>query len=320
MKLRPITLSCCTAIAATCTIAAPAVAASWAPDARVLARDGVRVGWPLRQERTTLRPGTSLTVTVGPAGTSRVAHLADVALLRVTARGVPMSVIGHRRLRSGRYTVKLPAGDGRLYALRLTVARHRWQALVTTPAAATAIEPTTAPSQTSVTPGRTNTAPPPGVDDGTSAGFDPAPIEPPGPQWVDPCTVTTGVSATWRLDSLTAVADALVPDTLTIGPTCMELDGDYNWERQNDDGTWTPWPWPSDWLFTGSATTVVPHQTIHGAVRVPPDAIPGHYRATMGLDADPKESASRFDPVTGRWIYDLTVTAELYVVLRPPTG
>jgi hypothetical protein len=313
MKPGRITLTCCAGVAMAFAVAIPAVAASWAPDAEVLARDGVRVGWPLHQPQTTLRPGTNLTVTVGSAGTSRVSRATDVALLRVTARGVPMRVVARRRLRSGRYTVTLPTGDGRIYALRLTVARHSWQALVTTraPAAVRTVQPAVMPSQTPVP-----AAPSPATDNGTSAGSGPTSVEPPGTQWVE-CTETSGASVTWMLDATTAVAGATVPGRLTVGPTCIDYGATYWWERRNDDGSWTRWPWPSDWFFPDYQDTAYPHMVIDTSVDVPPDATPGHYRVVWPMDVDPKQGPHT-DPATGWWLYDLDATAELDVV-APPT-
>ena len=109
---------------------APGAVAAAGPDADALAARGLRVDWPLEEAIATLWPGTTLVVRVTPTRSS--ARPVRLSLIRVTVAGTPMRTIASRRLRRGRFAVKVPDGAGRRYELRLAVGTLRYRAAVRT--------------------------------------------------------------------------------------------------------------------------------------------------------------------------------------------
>ncbi len=101
---------------------------------------GVKIAWPLTAAETSAAPRSSLAVKV------RSSHRrAQVALIRVDARGRAIRAVARKTLRSGTFTVALPGAAGARYRLALEVAGRRYWSWVTTPAPLHAAAPVPVP-------------------------------------------------------------------------------------------------------------------------------------------------------------------------------
>ena len=108
----------------------PATAEAALPAAKTPPRSvaGVKITWPLTAAETSLAPGSSLAVAV------RSSHRrAQLALLRVDGRGRAIRAVARKTLRSGTFSIALPATAGARYRLALEVAGKRYWSWITTP-------------------------------------------------------------------------------------------------------------------------------------------------------------------------------------------
>jgi hypothetical protein len=182
---------------------APAAANAALPEAHPPGKSvaGVKLTWPLKAAETPLAPGSKLTVKV------RSSHRhAKLSLIRVDARGVPLRALARRTVRSGTFSVTLPAEIGASYQLRVVVAGKRYWSWVTTWCNLC---------------GDTVTQ-------------------------VDPChSVIEPPSAEIRLGSTTvARGGSLSFGLANTGRNCFDTGSGYTLEHQQPDGTWVQVPLP----------------------------------------------------------------------------
>ena len=224
----------------------------------------MKITWPLTAAETSLAPGSSLAVKV------RSSHRrAQLALLRVDARGRAIRAVARKTLRSGTFSVALPATAGRAVPAR---ARGRRQALLELGHDAC--------------PGGGGTGTGTGTRSGTGR--------------VDPATTMRQLlhlrSRLYPLGrgsdgAAVAVTPAVIPAgervTLSIqnvGTTCLISSGGSVGEcftHERPDGTARKFPHDCMYLQTGAFTLIaLPGETWSGSYAVPADAEPGTYRAS----------------------------------------
>jgi len=101
-------------------------ASAGAPDPAALRAQGVSVQWPLQSDGR-VTPGQRLVVRVRSAR-----RPVRVALIRVSAVGRPMHVVGARRMRRGAFSVRVPGRVGARYQLSLAVGTNRYWTTIQT--------------------------------------------------------------------------------------------------------------------------------------------------------------------------------------------
>lgn len=249
-------------VALTAPTAASAAAPLRLPDAKALGRVGVAVDWPLRAARTTATPGARLIVRVRPlrgAAASSVNRAVRLRLVRLRAGSLPAATLASRRVRSGRFVVRLGFERGRVYELRLTVARRTWRSRVIVPAAPRASTPKP-----------------------------PAPVPAPnGRPYADPAADCAATRGSFALEGRITRATILPGESngfriTNSGGTCEPYTYRFALERLRADG------WRSfgeSYAFTQLIEYLHPGQSIGGGQTVPYDAPLGRYRfsAPFGL-------------------------------------
>jgi hypothetical protein len=230
-------------------VAVPAAAQAAMPPAHAPAKTlaGARIGWPLTRPATSLGPGSKLTVTV--RSTQRRALL---SLLRVDSRGIPTRSVARRTLRSGRFTVTLPAEAGASYQLRVVVAGKRRWSWITTPLPAGVTLP---PAPAAPTPPAGNLA----CDIAWPAGQ---------ALVLDPATVTPGQSFAY-----------------VVRNGIPAIDVGARWERKDGD-VWVPFPAGQ---VESPSTRPVTFAGLERHATLPAGAAAGRYRLVETLDYNPPE-------------------------------
>jgi|GEM_PF-5022496 len=222
----------CAALAAVCLLA-PAAADAALPKAHPPKRTvaGVKVSWPVKA-KATLKPGAKLKVRVQSKRRS-----SKLALVRVNARGRAIKTIKRKTLRSGTWTVKLPATSNVTYALQLTIAGKRYSSWITASKSASKL---TSPNATSPRggsgPGSSSTPGAPGSTPSTpgAPGGGPPQLPPNLPPTTVPVCNVAVIVDTPVLDPGTQVAYIVFNAALKTITT-----GNARWERQQPDGSWT---------------------------------------------------------------------------------
>lgn len=214
------------------------------PSPHVLRAAGVRVQWPVRASARR-EPGDRLVVRV--RARRRHGHRVRIALARVDEHGRRLATLRRTTVRRGharRVRLRLPRRAPGIYALRLRVARHRyWSWILTTPPA----PPT----------------PPPAVAPNCVTGEDPEPA-----------------SVALRFGAASGHAGDRIPyEIVNKSDTYCVIDGvDYDWQRQNPDGTWSSVPAAGEHVFPAVAFIIPPGDTWSGVATVWPELTPGAYR------------------------------------------
>jgi hypothetical protein len=237
-------------VAIVCLLLLPASAHAALPAAHPPGKSvaGVKIAWPLTAAETTQAPGASLSVRV------RSSHRrAQLTLARVDGRGRALHAVARRTLRSGTFTVRLPALAGARYALRLTVAgKHYWSWILTP---APKLAPVTTPS----------------IDCGQEYACETG------------CAALGGApNAEIAVTPATArPGDAVQVTIVNRGAGCLiSPDGNIAyWEQQLSDGSWEP---AGHELSVQVLTlTALPGATWTGVKTVGADFVPGAYRLVV---------------------------------------
>lgn len=205
----------------------------------------VRVTWPAV---TDVRPGDRLTLWV------RSPRRVRVALLRLSHTGRPVATIAQRRMRSGRFSVRVPAApDVRRYLLAVDADKRRLARRITA----------TPPAPAPVPP------PPPGSS-------------PPPPEPQPPCPGQGRSAIDFALERTSAVRGERIGMTFrNAGDTCLGYGEGYLLERLVD-GHWQHTEPP--YAFPSIGYGLRPGETDRQSVLTWEDMEPGRYRVIKGFD------------------------------------
>jgi hypothetical protein len=104
-------------------------ATAWkAPERAILHAGGLSITWPLAVARTTLAPGTPITVDVRRLIFAQHRRVARIALVRLGRPNRVLDVVQQAQLEDGSFTVRVPGG--RRYVLRIAVGHWRHQSAI----------------------------------------------------------------------------------------------------------------------------------------------------------------------------------------------